>query len=93
MNTRDNLYAAIRKAADGKSSYEVFQREFYEYYHMRVSRSELTEAENEFFSVVSEKFDFTGEKPTNEDRGDGYVDFTEFVQWLKERLEQFLSSR
>lgn len=91
MSNINILFDALEKAINGNSSYDQFQSDFYETYHMKVNSDELTEEESNFFSEISEKFDFTADQPPVEDRKDGYIDFDEFRNWLKQRLNTFRS--
>lgn len=90
MNKADILMEQINKLLDGQSTFQDFNRDFWSYYLKNVSSKDLTEEEDDFFSEIQETFDWTAENPTDEERGYGYMDWQQFIEFVKEAKEVFL---
>ena len=49
--------------------------------------SALTQAEHDFVESVCDRLDVTLERPSAELRRQGWLDYAEFVEWLRVRYE------
>ncbi len=79
----------IDKLLDGQLIFQDFNRDFWSYYIKNVPSKDLTKEEDDFFAEIQETFDWTAEKPTDEERGYGYMDWQQFIQFVKQITELF----
>lgn len=87
---RDRLLEMIRKLLDGRWTFEQFADGFWDYYLRKVPQDVLSERDERFFEMVQQRIDRTDEDPDPEDRCEqGYLDFEEFVEWLRERMVEY----
>ena len=68
--------------------YNQFEELFYTYYVTKISYEELSEKYHDFFTEVQERFEYTGIQPSEEDRQYGYINYAEFIEWLKEKMKE-----
>src|ERR1043166_4759328 len=92
MNYRNILIEKIRKLVDGIWTVPDFMKEYYDYYLEQVPGGALSESENTFFGLVQEKLDWVTENPDQEDKKDGYIDYPEYIAWLRHSLEKFIEN-
>ena len=64
-----------------------FREEYYPYFLDKVPTDALSEDDEDFFAAVQEKLDWTAESVTDEEHQFGWIDHTEFIQWLRTELE------
>lgn len=89
MDSRAELFALIDRVLAGQVTPDEFENAFYSLYFDETPDSALTEREREFVGDVCEKLDFTGSAPDAESRQYGWVDYSEFVDWLREAYASF----
>ncbi|MBT4210071.1 MAG: hypothetical protein HOE19_04130 [Candidatus Komeilibacteria bacterium] len=87
MNHKKYLSDTLQEAVDGKLDYNQFEDNFYACYITKVSDEDLSEQDHDYFTEIQEKFEYTGVEPPKEDREHGYISYKEFVDWLKNKLE------
>lgn len=90
MNKKQILMERINKLINGLLTYQEFSECYYTYFLKNVTSKDLTKDENDFFSNIQEQFDWTVENPSNEDRSYGYMDWSEFIRYVRKILIIFL---
>lgn len=91
MDKKSILMKQIDELLEGNLTFKEFERDFWSYFLKNVSSKDLTEEENDFFSEIQETFDWTSENPTDEERGYGYLDWQQFIRFVKNAKELFLT--
>lgn len=85
-NYKKELMDMIDRLLAGDWTVEQFDRAYYDFELEEVPRESLSEDEDDFFSTVREKLDWTTPSPTEYEREHGWLTHEEFVDWV--RLEQ-----
>ena len=73
----------IDRLLAGIWSVEEFQRAYYDFWVEEVPRGILSDDEEEFFSAVQEKLDWTAPSPTKEEQQYGWITDEEYVDWVR----------
>jgi hypothetical protein len=89
-NYKKILLYLIDKLISKKWSVLEFRSVFYMYVVETIPANALSEEDFEFFCDIQEKLDFTGENPEELERECGYLDYDEYVEWVKNQLEKYL---
>ena len=94
MSTREEyqrlLTEMIGRLVSGEWSVKDFRRAYYDFWLEQVPTGLLSSEEEDFFSAIQEGLEWTTEQPTEEERGYGWMDEQEYVDWVK--LEQIRRS-
>ena len=93
MNYREQLLQKINNLINGSWTVPEFEKQYYMFYIDQVPDEGLTDKEREFFGSVQEKLDYVVENPPTEDRQYGYINYAEYVEWLKKGMEDFLKKK
>lgn len=79
----------IDEFLSGGCTFEEFVAKYYWCYLDEVPDKGLTDYDHEFFGLVQEKIDWTGEDPPESDRKDGWMDRAEYRDWLRQSLKEY----
>ena len=91
QNYRESLLQMIEKFLDGRLSFEQFEEQYYPFYVDAVPDGALSDSEAAFFGTVQERLDWTAEAPPPEDRAYGWINRSEYRDWLSASLPRFKS--
>jgi len=83
MNYRAELLGMIDRLVKGEWSVDQFRDAYYDFYLEQVPSDELSAEELDFFGAVQERLDWTSESPNKDERGYGWMDHQEFIEWLR----------
>jgi hypothetical protein len=81
----------INSVLAGALPFEDFEQRFSDYYLDQLPEAELPEDAYDFYSRIHEKLDWTDLKPDAESRSYGWSDRTEFLAWLRNSRDSYLS--
>ena len=87
MDKRDILMEQINKLISGPLTFNDFTKNFWSYFVTEVRSKDLTENDYDFFAEIQETFDWTVENPSDEERGYGYLDWQQFIEFVKQVTE------
>jgi hypothetical protein len=73
----------IDRLLAGVWTVEEFRRAYYDFWVDEVPRGILSEDEEEFFSGVQEKLDWTSASPTDDEKRHGWLTLEEYVDWVR----------
>lgn len=93
MDYKEALLGKIKRLISGEWTVPRFRESYYWFYLDDVPKEKLTKEDDFFFGEVQEKLDWVNKDPDDESKKAGWMDYLEYIQWLKERFEQFLSTR
>lgn len=79
MNSGEYLRGLLDAFEQGDLAFEQFSRDFSDTY---TESDGLTDAEVTLYGPIHEKLEWTGAAPPPEDRAYGWIDPSEFRQWL-----------
>jgi hypothetical protein len=79
------LIDMIDRLLVGAWTVEEFRREYYDFWLDGVPRGVLSDDEEEFFSDVQERLDWTTLSPTESAKQYGWLTHEEYVDWVKLR--------
>ena len=87
------LTGMIDRLLSGGMPFEAFAREFYDYYIETLPDEALTDQQRDFLFEVQQRLDWTTESPTEEERKFGWMDRSEYLDWLGEALREYRRDR
>jgi hypothetical protein len=94
MSTREEYQRTLTRMIDrltsGECSVKDFRRAYYDFWLEEVPTGVMSPEEEDLSSAIQEKLDWTAEQPSDEERGYGWLDEREYVDWVK--LEQIKRS-
>lgn len=90
MDKKSILMREINKLLEGRLTYEEFKNNFWSFYLKKSSSSNFNVKDDDFFAEIQETFDWTVENPTDEERKRGYLDWQQFIKFVKKAKEVFL---
>lgn len=91
MNYKKMLADMIERLLSGKWSVPEFRSGYYNFYLEQVPDEDLSDEDARFFGSVQEKLDWTNASPDQESQQFGWLNHEEFIQWVKNQYEQYLS--
>mgnify|MGYP007127696968 CR=1 FL=1 len=77
------LMGSIDAVLGRRISVPGFRSRYYDYYVDVLPESALTDADRDLFAAVQEKLDWVDEAPDAESRRAGWIDYDEFIAWLR----------
>lgn len=86
MNFKEELIKKINRLLEGKITVPEFHDEYYMFF-VKEAGKDLTVDDNLFFGDIQEKLDYVVENPEKEDREVGYINYEEYINWLKGKME------
>ena len=92
MSERDYkqiLLDMIDRLVDGACTVDEFRTAYYWFWLDEVPRGELSEDDEEIFSEIQEKLDWTTDSPTTEEREYGWLSEVDYVDLVRLRLIGF----
>lgn len=89
MDYKKLLLEKIEKLIENKMSVSEFEKEYYMFYVDKVPDNVLTDYDSDFFGYVQEKLDWVAEKPDDEERKYGWINYDEYVEWVKRQLKNY----
>ena len=87
---RQKLLGMIDDFLAGRATHDEFVANFYLFYLEEVPWEALTDYDHDFFALVQEKIEWTGDDPPEVDRKDGWMDREEYRDWLRQSLKEYL---
>ena len=87
---RQELVDMIDRLLVGTWTVQQFRRAYYDFWLEEVPRGVLSDDDEEFFSGLQEKLDWTSPSPTDEERRYGWLTPEEYVDWVKLQRIGFL---
>ena len=81
------LLDLIDKLISGEWSVTEFESVYYRYIVEVIPEGALNKEDLMFFCDIQETLDMTTENPDEEDRKYGYRDHSEYIEWVKKRIE------
>lgn len=91
MNYKDIFIEKINNLISNKWTVPEFEKEYYNYYLEQIPEGSLTLPQSTFFGLVQEKLDWTSKNPSDEEKKDGWFDYSEYIEWLKINAKDFLN--
>jgi len=80
----------INKLLEGNLTYKEFKRDFWSFYLEKSSSNNFNVKDDDFFAEIQETFDWTVENPTDKEREYGYLDWQQFIKFVRKAREVFL---
>jgi hypothetical protein len=73
----------INRLLAGAWTVDEFRRAYYDFWLEEVPHGILSDDEEEYFSGVQEKLDWTSPAPTDEEKQHGWLTPEEYVDWVR----------
>lgn len=88
MDYKKELTKKVQKLLNNEITVPEFESQYYMYFLDEVPENALNDNDNEFFADIQEKLDWVSESPNEEERGYGWINHSEFIEWLKNKMSQ-----
>jgi len=92
MDYRKILLDKVNKLISKEWAVPQFEKEYYSYYLNEVPEKALNNDELMFFGEIQEKLDWTAEKLSNLERYYGWLDFDQYLEYVKRITDDFLKT-
>jgi hypothetical protein len=89
MDYKKELINKINKLLKKEITVPEFEDKYYLYFLDEIPDDALSDNDNEFFSEIQEKLDWVSEKPEEDERKYGWINYEEFIEWLKTKMENY----
>jgi len=89
MNYKEILSEKINNLLSNKWTVPEFEKEYYTYFLEQIPENTLTLQQSTFYGLVQEKLDWTAENPSDQEKKDGWLNHSEYTEWLKENNKHF----
>ena len=86
MNYKKELIKKINKLLNNEVTVPEFEDQYYFYFLNEVPDDALNDIDFEFFADIQEKLDWVSENPNEEERKYGWINHSEFIEWLKNKM-------
>jgi hypothetical protein len=73
----------IDRLLAGAWTVDEFRHAYYDFWVDEVPRGVLSDDDEEFFSDVQEKLDWTASSPTEDEKEHGWLTHEEYVDWVR----------
>ena len=74
-------------------SVSEFREQYYDFYLEQVPDESLSDGDAQFFGAVQEKLDWTDENPDTESRSYGWMNYNEYIKWVRDYRQSYLSGQ
>jgi len=88
LDARKHLLHMIDQLLSGSWNVEEFRRNYYDFYLEDVPDDLLSDEDIDFFGSIQEKLDWVDESPDVESRDFGWLDYAQFMDWIKVREKE-----
>lgn len=83
------LDGMIAKVLAGEWKVDRFSKQFIQYFLDKVPDEHFEDPLYDFYTEIQERLEWTHPKPDPESVRHGYIDHTQFVDWLRDHVERF----
>ncbi len=90
MDYKKVLLAKINKLLNGEYGVKDFKNDYYDFYLDKLPENSVTKDEFMFFGDIQEKLDWTDENPDEESRKYGWMDYEQYIKYVRRVIEDFL---
>lgn len=92
MDYKKILLEKIKNLLNGVLSVEDFRKDYY-FFELDVPNDAMTEQDTMFFADVREMLDWTDKNPDQKSRSYGWIDNSEYIEYVRQITEDFLKTR
>jgi hypothetical protein len=86
---KDFLLGLINELLSGALSVSEFRDRYYYYYLENIPDDGISDSDRVFFGLVQENLDWTAADPDPIARKYGWMNHTEFIEWLGKQLRNY----